>query len=241
MNIGRRQQQDRENTEVTPSRAHEVDFVRQFVDVSLAPFVSYCYLCGEKKIVPSRRDERPIAKKRMSLREETNVPSGRDDDYPVAVDDHGPLPSARTPRPWCGTNSTHKRLQLTLKQKHYGCTLQNPKDDRNICRNGQVESRRRRIRNYRFGLAEPPNRAGHVDDQRRPHRRARLPQQRNGRATHGRTARASAGTGLLLPRREGRPLRRPQNGQDAPAQRSGAHGEIPSRQADDGGAPRDKV
>lgn len=63
MNIGRRQQQDRENIEVAPIWAHEVDFVRQFVDVSLAPLLSYCYLCGEKKIVPSGRDERPIAKK----------------------------------------------------------------------------------------------------------------------------------------------------------------------------------
>ena len=71
MNIGRRQQQNRENTEVTPSRAHEVDFVRQFVDVSLAPFVSYCYLCGEKKIVPSGRNECPFAKIQMFLREET--------------------------------------------------------------------------------------------------------------------------------------------------------------------------
>ena len=71
MNIGRRQQQDRENIEVTPSWAHEVDFVRQFVDVSLAPLLSYCYLRGEKK-------NRPFGKRRTSHREETNVPSRRD-------------------------------------------------------------------------------------------------------------------------------------------------------------------
>lgn len=79
MNIGRRQQQDRENIEVAPSWAHEVDFVRLFVDVSLAPLLSYCYLCGEKKKsslreetnVPSRRNECPFAKRQMFLREET--------------------------------------------------------------------------------------------------------------------------------------------------------------------------